>query len=188
MSSNKVGASSKEISNELEKLDFAKLIADMVDYTLFRIRIKNDSEAEDLVSDLLEKVIDQSRKWYKENSFREFLFSSLKSDIYNYNRKLKGSLPDLDQDNPESQKVIVVDSKFDINDKIKVLEIFKSHIPPPNYIEEMIFECWLDGMIKPKEIRDYLEEFSAKEIKNGIERLKTKLSAVKEYLIQLYHG
>ena len=66
-------------------------------------------------------------------------------------------------------------------------EELKAHDPPPDYLEELIFECWINGMTKQREVADYLEQ-DIKEIRKGIKRLKGKLDPIKNKFVKMGYG
>lgn len=153
----------------------------MIDYARYAMRDHVKESAKDLVSDFFLKLVQGERKWNKRLSFRQSVFGSLRSEVYNYNRKLTGRKPlqeieegdavSLDEDNP-------LESLADSELKQMALKALKEHKPPPDQIEELLFECKMDGLTTPREIAEFLE-LDVKEIYKAEKRLERKMVKVR---------
>lgn len=198
-------ASEKEILEHLNSIDLNELLDRMENYV--RTRFYNKSEKErrgfdyfDFCSNVLVKVCTGVRNWDKEKvSFEEFIFGSLKSDLFNHFRKQK---------NKENQKEILnsIDKEIyliEVNDFIVLDELETKEEPPDIDFEEIskdtlkslkeqgadeleieVFECWLAGYYKPKEIAE-LCNTDTTEINNTVKRLSRKTIKLKEKWISL---
>ncbi len=152
-------ATPEEILVCLNSAEFPILLRDMVDYTTKAMSDHSKERAKDLVSDFILKLISGKRKWYKKLTFRHSLFGSLRSDVFNYNRKLKGKhfkeLEDEDsvslEEEDHLEKIIISDLK---EIALKTLRTYK---PPPDHMEELLFQCKMDGMTKSQDVATFLE-------------------------------
>ncbi len=176
-------ATLSEIEIELKTLDLELIFADMVTYARYRIKGGNLIDSEKIVGDVFEKVIAGIRKWNKDYSFRSFLFGSVKSLVYQYNKQfLKKVIRynyDVKVENiPDS--TMLDNNSFEELKKI-TLKLLKKNVPPPDEIEEMVFICWMDEIKKPIDIAKFWE-IDIKAVYKAIKRLERKLTPVRELL------
>lgn len=182
-------AKSNEILEQLEAIDLPCVISDMEDYACFKMYDNNRIEAERIVGDVFEKTIAGIRKWNKDIAFRQFLFGCVKSLVSQYNNQLgkKNKTYDYEFDIFEFSDDTSIDVSEDISVKeLKSLALSKllEHVPPPDDIEEMIFECWMEGITKSAEIADFYD-IDIKEVYKGVKRLERKLGPVREFFTKL---
>lgn len=173
-------ATPEEILVQLETKEFPALLRDMTDYATNAIIDKNREMAKDLASDLIFKYIRGIRKWNKELTFRESLFGSLQSDVFNYNRKLKrGRMKEVEEEDVISLEEDDPHEKLG-NAELKALALktLKAHNPPPTTLEELLFESKMEGMIRSIEIAEFLG-VDVKEIYKAEKRLERKMDAVR---------
>jgi len=176
-------ATLKEVNEQLETHNLELLFKDLVDYALNRMKGDDIIHAEKLVGDIFEKTITGIRKWKKSYTFKSFLFLAVKSLVSQYNNQFGENAMDF---NYEFELEELSDSNSDdslITEELKneLSEKLKKHIPPPDEIEEMVFECWMDEMKKPRDIADFWE-LEIKEVYKAIKRLERKLSPIRELL------
>ncbi|MFA5297656.1 MAG: hypothetical protein WC389_05545 [Lutibacter sp.] len=196
-------ANKKEILNELNSIDLQGLMDRMELYV--RNRFYSNSEREkkgfdylDFCDNVILKACDGTRNWDKDKcSFDEFIFGSLKSDLFNYFRKVN-------EDKEKLKSGIVVDDVekevyiIDINNYVEPDEMGSLEIPSTidfetiskiiiedlnnqgaDKLEIEIFECWLNGYYKPKEIAE-LCDASVTQINIAVKRLSRKTLKLKE--------
>jgi RNA polymerase sporulation-specific sigma factor len=195
-------ASKKEILDHLDSIDLNELFDRMENYVRSRFYDKSKNQKDgfdymDFCNDVLVKALTGVRKWNMENvSFEDFIFGALKSDLYNFFRKQKNN-----QDNLQSseQEIYLIE----VNDFIALDEIATEDEPPDIDFEDIsqdvikslteqgakkleidIFECWLSGYYKPKEIAE-LCGTSTTEINNSVKTLSRKTIKLKEKWISL---
>ena len=176
-------ATLKEVMEQLNAHNLELLFNDLVDFALNRMKGNDIIHAEKLVGDIFEKTVTGIRKWNKSHSFKSFLFLAVKSLVSQYNDQFEGKAMDFNYD-IELEKL----SGSDSNDssiteelKTKLSEKLKEHIPPPGEIEEMVFECWMDEMKKPRDIAEFWK-IDIKEVYKAIKRLERKLNPIRELL------
>lgn len=185
-------ASCEKLKVELQSLDLPRLIDRMVSFARFKIYNHDLVEAENIASDVFEKFLTQERKWYDGSKLESALFGAVRSLSDNYNKKLKKNVE-------IGHSKIGIEERYDkgqrlVTDEIayKELEtmainILKNHKPPPDYLEEIIFECWLMGMEKQQDVAGYLE-IDILEVRKGVKRLKRKLGPIQEHFRKLGYG
>lgn len=161
----------------LNKTDFQLLTHTLHRYASWRLRGLNHKklqglEANDLISEVLRKVVEGSRKWNPEIPIDTFLYMCLKSDIYNLLRKSKG-LPALKE--PETDIGYLV---FD-SDEEKLDAIEKLIAEGADDDEIQIFSCWTDGVTKPREVKEETG-LDDKVFKTKAERLLKRLSKIQK--------
>lgn len=195
-------AKKKEIIDELNSIDVQELLDRMELYV--RNRFYSNSEREkkgfdylDFCSNVILKACDGTRKWDKDKcSFEQFIFGTLKSDLFNYFRKLSGEKNHLSEGEvDDSDKEIYL---IDINNYIDVDEISSEETPSTidfdnssnKIIEDLksqgadkleieIFDCWLNGYYRPKEIAE-LCGFTVSQINTAVKRLSRKTLKLRE--------
>jgi len=179
----------KEIEEQLKTLNLEVLIKDLVDFALRRMKGEDIIYAEKIVSDVLEKTVTRVRKWNKSYSFKSFLFLSVKSLVNQYNNKVGEKNIEFNHDiDLEELSNSGTDNSIVTEDlKNKLSEKLKENIPPPNEIEEMVFECWMDEMKKPRDIAE-LWDIDVKEVYKAIKRLERKLNPIREFLNSKSNG
>lgn len=183
-------ATANEIAEELAALDLTLLIQSLVRYAQSRMRGSDYIEAEIIVGNVLEKVVNGERRWNKEYSFKSFIFLAVRSLVSQRNQSFdKGQLLKLNRDyNLEDVKNKEHSDRSKTEELVRsLIKILERHRPPPDEIELMIFESWTDNIVKPREIAD-LWEIEIGEVRNGIKRLKRKLGPIKDHLTTLIYG
>lgn len=182
-------ASKKKIHKELEKLDITSLLKKLEDYATYLLYDHNRDRALDISIQAFEKIISQERKWYDGNSFISTIFLVVKSLSNNENKKLqKRRESEVDEIDYESVSSPTQQDQFEELNlaelKSIAMEALKSNEPPPDYLEELIFECWIEGLKKQQEIANYLEK-DIIEIRKGVKRLNRKIGSVRDKLINM---
>lgn len=198
-------ASKKEILEYLDSMDLNELLDRMEDYVRNRFYDKSEKERNgfdyvDFCYNVLVKATSGVRNWDKEKtSFDKFIFGSLRSDLYNFFRKQKLKKNNkADSDYTEQEAYLI-----ELNDFIEIDEIVTKDEPPDidfediskdalkslreqgaNKLEIEVFECWLSGYYKPKEIAE-LCGTNTIEINNTIKKLSRKTIKLKEKWISL---
>jgi len=198
-------ASEKEILEYLNSIDLNELLDRMENYV--RTRFYNKSERErrgfdyfDFCSNIIVKACTDVRNWDKEKiSFDEFIFGALKSDLFNHFRKQRDKEDEKGTLNQIDQEIYLIE----VNDFIVLDELNTKEEPPDIDFEEIskdtikslkeqgadeleieVFECWLAGYYKPKEIAE-LCNTDTTEINNTVKRLSRKTIKLKEKWISL---
>jgi hypothetical protein len=192
MSEERKYASLKAIEIELLKLDMPRLIRQLEGFAKFKLYNHEESVASDIVSDVFDKLLTYNRKWYEGDCLEVTLFGAVKSLCNNYNNKLQKSYAakvsniEIEEVVDRKQLLVTEEMKYDELRKL-ALKILKEHDPPPDYLEELIFECWMEGLIKQKEVAEYLEQ-DITEIRKGVKRLKRKLGPIQEQFRKIGYG
>ncbi len=182
-------ASRKEVEAELQKLDIVLLLKKLEDYATYLLYDHDRDKAFDVAGQVFDKIITQERKWYEGDSFISTLYLAVKSLSDNENKKLK-SKRELEVDGVEIDTIASPSQRDQFDDlnfaelKSIALNTLKNHDPPPDYLEELIFECWIEGMTKQQKIACYLGE-DIVEIRKGVKRLKRKLDPIKDKFIKM---
>lgn len=192
MSEERKYASLKEIENELLKLDIPKLIRQLEGFAKFKLYDHDESAAGDIVSGVFDKLLKHDRKWYEGDSLESMLFGAVMSLCNNFNKKLQKSYdtiaPDIEIEEVGDRKHLLVSNEMEYNELRELaLKILKEHDPPPDYLEELIFECWMEGLLKQQEVAEYLEQ-DIIEIRKGVKRLKRKLGPIQEQFRKIGYG
>jgi len=172
-------ATPSEIIEQLESFNLELLFKDLVNYALNRMKGNNIIDAEEIVGDVFEKVVSGVRNWKKEKTFKHFLFESVKSLVSQYNGRFGKKIKDFDYNFEFNQ--LLDDSSNDseqLEELIKkVTEKLENHIPPPDEIEKMVFECWINEIRKPREVKEFWE-LDIKDVRKAIKRLERKLNPI----------
>jgi hypothetical protein len=149
----------------------------------------------DFCYNVLMKACDGTRKWNKDKTdFESFIFGSLKSDLHNFFRKFKN-------EKKESSGNIVY--LIEVNEYIEINEVEYKEEPQnidfediskdtlhslkeqgADELELAVFECWLSGYYKPKEIAE-LNDTTTIDINNAVKRLSRKTIKLREKWISL---
>jgi DNA-directed RNA polymerase specialized sigma24 family protein len=160
----------------IQSVDMDDIIDRMNAYAISRIKsvgIKNFNGKEpiDFVGDLILKVMEGQRDWSKAQcSFKDFLFGCLKSEIANFFKLNKNIHEDDFPDIPsEEQNQNIEEKRKQISDLL-IQEGADDD-------ELLIFECWADGITKPKEIAKDLG-IEVKEVYNITKRLERRLPKI----------
>lgn len=200
-------ATKKEILEHLDSIDIKELLDRMEHYVRSRFYNKSESARKgfdylDFCYNVLIKVCDGTRNWDKDKtSFENFVFGSLKSDLYNFFRKLKNESKNFSKEgdihsNNETYLIEVSDyiesSEIEADDEpqsIDFEEISKDTINSlkeqgADELELAVFECWLSGYFKPKEIAE-LNDTTTIEVNNAIKRLSRKQLKLQKKWISL---
>jgi len=192
MEKEKSFASRKEVEKELQKLNIPLLLRKLEDYATYLLYDHDRDKAFDIVGLVFDKIITQDRKWYKGKSLKSTLFQAAKSLCNNENKKLKRKrqkeVQGIEIENLASHKQINQFEKLALEElKSIAVSLLKNHDPPPDYLEELIFECWIEGITKQREVAEYLEQ-DIKEVRKGVKRLKRKLDPIKDEFIKMEYG
>ena len=185
----KIYATLKEVEEQLNTINLELLFRDLVNYAFNKMKGNDVIEAERIVGDIFEKTVTGKRNWDKEYSFKSFLFLSVKSLVNQHNIKFDKNGKEFNRE-IELDEVNVTDSDDStITEELKneLSEKLKQNIPPPDEIEEMVFECWMDEMKKPRDIAEFWE-LDVKEIYKAIKRLERKLNPIRELLNSKSNG
>ena len=171
-------ATEHEVLEQLATLDLEKIYWALVHFAMDIMIGGNFSHGEEIVDRVFEKVVNGVRKWNKEYSFQSFLFGAVRSLVYQYNRRTK-----LGPYFPGQPDIENISDPADI-DQQRLNELrelcmttLKQHVPPPDEVEELIFECWLNEITKPRDIAEFLE-LDVNDIYNGTKRLKRKIRPI----------
>lgn len=168
-----------DIKEVIESVNMEDIIDRMNAYAYSRLKTYNlknfnGKEPIDFVGDIILKALEGTRNWDQGKvSFEDFLFGSLKSEISNFFKKINpvyiDELPDvshLDDENLEEEKK-------------EIIKILNEDGATDNEI--LLFECWMEGIVKPSEIAEFLE-INIANIYNIIKRLKRRLPRVLEQI------
>jgi RNA polymerase sigma factor (sigma-70 family) len=164
------------LTEAIQSVDMDDLIDRMNAYAIIRLKsvgIKNfnGKEPVDFVGDLILKVMEGQRNWNKAQcSFKDFLFGCLKSEIANFFKLNKNIHEDDFPDIPVEEQSQNIEEK-----RKQVSELLKQEGADDN--ELLIFECWIDGITKPKEIAKDLG-IEVKEVYNITKRLERRLPKI----------
>ncbi|MFB6340548.1 hypothetical protein ACE1ET_02445 [Saccharicrinis sp. FJH62] len=186
-----------KVLNEYSDLD--NLILRMELYTIDRLgrdpKQYEGLEPIDFVFVVFEKAIQSIRNWDKSiYSFEQFAFGVLKSEISDFREKRKRRYKELNDTEGSTNAVFLelqdyYDEMISEDPSFKNLEFneqkdkFISLLKEEGctVLEQLIFDCWCEGMYKPSEISNFLE-VEIDEIYNAIKRLKSrKVKAIKRY-------
>lgn len=185
-------ASLIKIEKELLTLNMPKIIANLNSYALDKLYDRDESVADDIVGDVFDKLFSGQRKWFEGSSLKFMLFGAVKSLCHNHNRKLLKSyettVNSSNIENVGDEAHLIASKQIEFNEiRDLALKILGEHDPPPDYLEELIFDCWMNGMTKQQEIANYLPE-DIIEVRKGVKRLKRKLGSVQKEFIKLGYG
>lgn len=183
-----------EISEILENCDIDSLIRRMQAFTISKLGYNKKNydglEPLDFVFGVFEKALTGVRNWDKSKiDFDEFVFGSLKSDIYAAIEKKRRRTEVKDKEEIDESYILDIHvisnevgfedtttQKIDYNtekknflDKLKDVEATD--------IEILIFECWCDEIFKPQEIADFLE-LDVATIYNALKRLQKRRKTI----------
>lgn len=197
-------ASKKEILEQLESIDVNELLDRMENYVRTRFYNKSEKEREgfdylDFCYEVIVKACTGVRNWDKEKTnFENFIFGALKSDLYNFFRKQKIKNGEIEEESIEQEIYLT-----EVSDFIELNEIESKDEPPDidfidvsqdalmflseqgaDKLELEIFECWLSGYYKPKEIAE-LCNLTTTEVNNAVKKLSRKTIKLKEKWISL---
>lgn len=185
-------ASLKKIEKELLTLNMPKLIDQLNGYAKLKLYDSDEFVANDIVGDVFDKLLRHERKWYEDKSLETMLFGAVRSLCNNKNKKLLDGY-DTEAKNTKIESIsaeehLLVTNKIQYNELRELaLKVLRNHEPPPDYLEELIFECWMEGMTKQQEIAGYLPE-DIIEVRKGVKRLNRKIGSVREEFIKLGYG
>lgn len=185
-------ASIIKIEKELLTLDMPKIIANLNSYAMDKLYEKDEFVSDDIVGDVFDKLFVGQRKWYDGGSLESMLFGAVKSLCNNHNKKLMKSYEIIgkssDIENIGDEGHLIASKQIEFNEiRDLALKTLSEHDPPPDYLEELIFDCWMNGITKQQEIASYLPE-DIIEVRKGVKRLKRKLGSVQKEFIKLGYG
>lgn len=189
-------ATQTEILKHLESVDLNDLLDRMQHYVQGRFYNKSEKVRQgvdylDFCYNVLIKACNGTRNWDKDKTtFELFVFGALKSDLYNFFRKHKKGNSNnsiIEEGHSESETYLIElnefieideiqddeeDSTIDFNDiSSDAIDMLKDL--GADELEIAVFECWLSGYYKPKEIAE-LNNVSTFEVNNAIKRLSRK--------------
>ncbi|MDC6367332.1 MULTISPECIES: hypothetical protein [Flavobacteriaceae] len=187
-SSQEVAALLKEYSNE----QLNELILRMRAFAKKKLGDYDDNhngqQKLDFVFTVFQKALTNIRKWDKsECDFENFLFGVLKSEISSFHEKVKRRKPPEEENENEESYILDIpiyieevghtDPSFDEMDNKKIKNEYVKLLEDSGAsdLEMLIFECWCDGIYKPKEISDFLE-VDVTELYNAVKRLERRKS------------
>ena len=200
-------ATKKEILEHLDSIDMKELLDRMEHYVRGRFYNKSESARKgfdylDFCYNVLIKACNGTRNWDKDKtSFENFVFGSLKSDLHNFFRKLKNESKGSSQENDilnndETYLIEVNDyielSEIEADDEPQIIDFDEISKDTLNSLKEQgaddlelaVFECWLSGYFKPKEIAE-LNNTTTIEVNNATKRLSRKQLKLQEKWISL---
>lgn len=160
------------VEEEIQAIDMDDLIDRMTAYAISHLKsigVKDleGKEPVDFVSNVILKTLEGTRDWEKAKCpFNEFLFGCLKSDIDSFFKSKKtytNEFPDISS--------IEEDPNID-KEKEQISELLRNEGADDD--ELIIFECWMDGMLKPSEIAEYLG-VDVRNVYNITKRLERRL-------------
>ena len=183
-----------EISEILENCDIDSLIRRMQAFTISKLGYNKKNydglEPLDFVFGVFEKALTGVRNWDKSKiDFDEFVFGSLKSDIYAAIEKKRRRTEVKDKEEIDESYILDIHvisnevgfedtttQKIDYNtEKKNFLDKLKD--AEATDIEILIFECWCDEIFKPQEIADFLE-LDVATIYNALKRLQKRQKTI----------
>ncbi len=183
-----------EISEILENCDIDSLIRRMQAFTISKLGYNKKNydglEPLDFVFGVFEKALTGVRNWDKSKiDFDEFVFGSLKSDIYAAIEKKRRRTEVKDKEEIDESYILDIHvisnevgfedtttQKIDYNtEKKNFLDKLKD--AEATDIEILIFECWCDEIFKPQEIADFLE-LDVATIYNALKRLQKRRKTI----------
>lgn len=185
-------ASLKKVEKELLTLKMPVLIAQLNDYAQVKLYNSDKFVADDIVGDVFDKLLRHERKWYDGQTLETMLFGAVRSLCNNHNKKL---LKDYETkangsniENIGGEEHLLITNQIEHKSLRELaLKVLRNHKPPPDYLEELIFECWMEGMTKQQEIAGYLPE-EIIEVRKAVKRLNRKIGSVQEEFIKLGYG
>ncbi len=165
--------------DEMQSIDLDDLLDRLTLFATHRLKsagLKDlgGREPFDFVADLFLKVMEGTRDWENANcSFTDFMFGSLRSELSNFfNGSQVGKTQDLLKSNAYSNS-----NQDDIKEERKqVSELLQQAGADDN--ELMVFEYWMDGICKPREIAEDLG-VDEKEIYKTVKRLERRLPKIR---------
>jgi len=200
-------ATKSDILDYLDSIDLNELLDRMENYVRDRFYNKSEDIREgfdyvDFCYNVLVKASNGIRNWDKDKvSFEDFVFGCLRSDLYNFFRKLKTKKNGQasEQVNPVPDEVYLIE----VNEYVDLNEAQSDDEPPDldfteiaqdvlaslkeqgaDELEEAIFECWLEGYYKPQEIADLCYTTTI-EVNNAVKRLTRKTIKLRKKWISL---
>jgi RNA polymerase sporulation-specific sigma factor len=168
-------ATTSEIIEQLNAIDLKSLLNRMELYVRDRFYDKSDRnkkgfQFQDFCQQTLMKACDGTRKWKPDNcSFEKFIFWALKSDLDSFFKQIKRE-KDISSNSSQSEYIIDIpniieeetteDYNFEmIDNEVKLrewVEQLKDQGADSDEVE--LFECFSDGIDKPREIADLLDK------------------------------
>lgn len=165
------------LTEAIQSVDMDKVIDSMNAYAISLLKSVgaknlNGKEPIDFVGEVILKVMEGKRDWTKAQcSFKEFLFGCLKSEINNFFKMNKIIYDSELTDIPSSGHSLIEEDK-----RSQVFELLKREGADDD--ELIIFECWVDGITKPKEIAKDLG-IEVKVVYNITKRLERRLLKIR---------
>jgi len=164
------------IEEEFQKCDLDSIVDRMTLYVYGRIKLMGIKSLEgkepfDFVAEVLLKVVEGKRDWGKaECSFELFLFGCLKSDLYRFFKKPKPKYAAELLDIPDNEEF-----NSNLENREEVILLLRQEGSDDDEI--VVFECWMDGLLKPKEIANDLG-IEIKQVNNISKRILRRLSKI----------
>jgi len=174
------------LAEAIESVDLNEIIDSMNAYAISRLKsvgVKNFNGREpiDFVGDLILKVMEGKRDWSKAQCpFKEFLFGCLKSEIQNFFTTTKNlntdELPAIPS-NVSSESSIEIEKK-----RAQISDLLEKEGADDD--ELTVFEYWMDGIYKPRDIAKDLG-VEVKEIYKIIKRIERRLPKIQMQAINI---
>ena len=171
------------LEEAIKSVDMEEIIDSMNAYAFSRLKsvgVKNFNGKEpiDFVGEVILKVMEEKRDWNKAKcSFKEFLFGCLKSEITNFFKTNKivheKKIPNLSSNETSSD--------FEENRNQASLLLEQEGADDD---ELTIFECWMDGILKPADIAKDLG-IEVKAVYNITKRLERRLPKIQKQVKNL---
>jgi|GEM_PF-744581 DNA-directed RNA polymerase specialized sigma24 family protein len=142
----------------------------------------NGLQPEDIVSNLLEKIVNDTRDATKANcTLEEFLFGCVQSEVYALLKRKKPILREVEeQDETNTQSLSRAETE-----KTKALYLNELRQQGADEKEIQLFCAWAEGFTKPKAAAAELE-WTVPDVNNVSKRLLRKMDKIKhltQYLV-----
>lgn len=186
-------ATEQEIQQELLKMDLDQLIQRLmalVTYLTSNSPIEVD--AIDIINTTLDRIQNRVRKWDKKKcpEFKHFVFWAVKSNVNSAIKTAKNRKAHEKEyayslyANPKENNI---DSKIDFEalkpQLMKALEEMDATIE-----EEVVFDCWLDGITEPRKIVELNDDLTIKDVNKATKRLLRKRPAIQKQFKPYFDG
>lgn len=171
------------LAEAIQSVDMEEIIDRMNAYAFSRLKsvgIKsfNGKEPMDFVGEVIIKVIEEKRDWNKAQCpFKEFLFGCLRSEITNFFTTNKNRYEDVIPSISSNVQFSDIEEKHS-----QVLDLLERE--GANDDELTVFECWMDGILKPSEVAKDLG-IGVKEVYNITKRLERRLPKIQKQVINI---
>ena len=163
--------------DELQSVDLDDLIDRLTLYATNRLmsaglKDLGGREPCDFVGDLLLKVMEGTRDWENANcSFTDFMFGCLKSELSNFfNGSLIGQTQDLLESHPHGNQEDIKEERQLVSELLQQAGADDEEL--------MVFEYWMDGIYKPREIAEDLG-IDVRVVYRTVKRLERRLPKIR---------